>query len=215
MRCGVRPAALIGHSVGEFVAAALAGVMSLRRRARGWWPRARRADAGAARGRDAVGAAAGGATSSRGCPPGSSLAAENGPTLCVVAGPTDADRARSQPTLEAEGVAAKPLQTSHAFHSPMMDRAVAPFAALVRAVALLGAAHADRLDRCTGALLSDAEATDPSYWARHLRATGALLAGALRSAARRPSAALLLEVGPRDTLATLARQHATRQRAEP
>ena len=197
---GVQPAVLAGHSVGEFVCAALAGVMSLD-------------DAlalVALRGRLMQAQPAGSMLSVR-LPAaelaprlggGLEIAAENAPSLCVVAGPTPQVE-RLQASLAADGIAAKPLQTSHAFHSAMMDPVVAPMRQRLAAIAL----HAPRIpivSTVTGAPLDDATARDPDYWARHLRAPVRFSAAAAWLLRDGPRA--LLEVGPRATLATLARQ---------
>src|SRR6185295_15656874 len=96
-----------------------------------------------------------------------SLAAENGPKACVVAVPAEDVDAWTR-ELEAEGIVARRLVTSHAFHSAMMEPAVAPFEALAREVQL-AAPRIPIASTATGAWLGDAEATDPQYWARHLR----------------------------------------------
>ncbi len=199
---GVRPTALIGHSVGEFVAAVLAGVMSLRDAAvlvaqRGALMQALptgsmlsvRLPADALRAR---------------LPQGLSLAAENGPSLCVVAGPT-ADIDAWRLALEAEGVACRPLQTSHAFHSSMMDAAVAPFEAQVRAV-VLQAPQLPIISTMTAQPLRAEDATDPHYWARHLRET-VRFSPALQVARQTHANAVFLELGPRASLSVLVRQH--------
>ncbi|RZI69279.1 MAG: amino acid adenylation domain-containing protein, partial [Variovorax sp.] len=201
------PAALIGHSVGEFVAAVLAGVMSL-------------ADAArlvARRGALMQALPAGAMLSVRmpaaqllaRLPDGLSLAADNAPMACVAAGPAEGI-AQLQAALEAEGIAVRRLQTSHAFHSSMMAAAVAPFEALVRE-ARLSAPRLPIYSTLTGRLLTAEEATDPGYWARHLREP-VRFAGALQAALDALAHPLFVEVGPRNTLATLVRQQATRQR---
>jgi acyl transferase domain-containing protein len=128
---GLRPAALIGHSVGEFVCAVLAGVMTLEDAVRL-----------VARRGAMMQALPGGAMLSvrlsaqevaTRLPQGLALAADNGPQATVVAGPAEAVEAWRQ-QLESAGIVSRPLQTSHAFHSPMMDAVVAPFEAEVRAV---------------------------------------------------------------------------------
>ncbi len=198
---GLAPAALIGHSVGEFAAAVLAGVMSL-------------ADAAALvaqRGALMQALPPGGMLSARiGAgelvallPPGLSLAAENSGRSCVVAGPS-AELGVFAASLEAQGVATRALHTSHAFHSSMMDAAVAPFERLVRGVALKPPSI-PIVSTLTATWLSDAEATDPGYWARHLREP-VRFSSAVRTALQRGDLAFL-EVGPRGTLSTLVRQH--------
>lgn len=206
---GIRPEALIGHSIGEYVAACLAGVFSLE---------------------DALALVAERGRLMQQMPPGAmlsvrlgeaelapflcaglSLAAVNAPAQCVVAGPADAI-AGLQKQLAERGHDCLRLRTSHAFHSEMMQPVLAPFADRVRAVEL----HPPRLpfiSNVTGTWITAAEATDPDYWARHL-------AGAVRFAsgvqALTAADAILLEVGPGQTLSTLARQQlhgADRQRA--
>jgi amino acid adenylation domain-containing protein len=199
---GVRPHALMGHSVGEFVAAVLAGVMRLEDAARlvarrGALMQALPAGAmlsvriGAAELEQRLGASL-------------SLAAENGPTACVAAGPFEAIAAL-QATLEAEGIACRALQTSHAFHSAMMDGAVAPFEALAGQVAL-NAPQTPIFSTLTGRLLEAQEATSPAYWARHLRGT-VRFSPAVRAAMEHAAQPLFIEAGPRNTLSTLVRQH--------
>jgi amino acid adenylation domain-containing protein len=199
---GLVPVALIGHSVGEFAAAVIAGVMSL-------------ADAArlvARRGALLQALPAGAMLSVRlplaelqaRMPADVFLAAENGPQACVVAGETAAIDAWTS-TLDAQGVAARKLVTSHAFHSPMMDAAAAPFEALVREVTL-SAPRIPIVSTATGEWLTDAQATDPAYWARQLREP-VRFSRALRTALQRHAEALAIEMGPRDSLSTLVRQH--------
>jgi amino acid adenylation domain-containing protein len=201
---GLRPHALIGHSVGEFVAAVIAGVMRLEDAARLIAHRGALMQAQPAGTMLSVRLGADALASRLASSPRVSLAAENAPNACVAAGPTEAI-AELQTALEAEGVACRPLQTSHAFHSAMMDGAVAPFEALVSQVAL----HAPQIpiySTLTGRLLEDTEATSPAYWARHLRGT-VRFSPALQCAAGQAAHPVFVEVGPRNTLATLVRQH--------
>ncbi|SFO55273.1 amino acid adenylation domain-containing protein [Variovorax sp. OK605] len=202
---GARPQALIGHSVGEFVAAVLAGVMRLEDAARlvarrGALMQAQPAGAmlsvrlGAAELLDRLDRVG----------PQLSLAAENGPTACVAAGPFDAIAAL-QAALEADGIPARALQTSHAFHSAMMDGAVAPFEALVRQVEL-HAPYTPIFSTMTGRLLEGAEATSATYWAQHLRGT-VHFSPAVRCAMAQVANPLFVEAGPRNMLSTLVRQH--------
>ncbi|MDM0038345.1 amino acid adenylation domain-containing protein [Variovorax sp. J22G21] len=207
---GLKPAALIGHSVGEFAAAVLAGVMRLEDAARlvarrGALMQAQPAGVMLTVRLPAVELQAR-------LPEGLSLAAENGPTACVAAGPFDAIEAL-RVALEADGIPARLLQTSHAFHSAMMEPAVAPFEALVREVTL-SAPTLPIYSTLTGRLLSDAEATNPHYWARHLRET-VRFSPAVRSVLAEVPQAVFIEVGPRNTLATLVRQHASKAQPAP
>ena len=200
---GVQPDVLVGHSVGEYVAACLAGVFSLD-------------DAlavVATRGR-LIQALPGGAMvavrlSEQAVTPlltaALSLASVNGPEACVVAGPKG-EIGALEAILAAREIIHRRLRTSHAFHSSMVDPMLGEFGAVVRALALK-APQIPIVSTVTGARLSAAEATDPGYWTRHVRQTvrfSAALAtlGAEEGGNRR----LLLEVGPGRTLATLAKQ---------
>lgn len=197
---GISPSILCGHSLGEFVAAHLAGVFSL-------------ADAlrlVAARGRLVSEQPRGSMLSVRLpaaevadlLPAGLDLAATNSPRLCVVAGP-DAAVATFAHLLDGRGIANKVLATSHAFHSAMMEPVLASFGPLVASVAL-SRPQLPMLSTVTGTWLTDAQATDPAYWTQHLRRT-VRFAEALETLGTLPRP-LLLEVGPSNALAALARQ---------
>ena len=200
MAQGVVPVAMAGHSVGEFVAATLAGVFEL--------PDALRLVA--RRGRLMQAQPSGAMLSVRmphaalvaKLPAALSLAAENAPGTCVVAGPHEAV-AGFQAQLEAEGVACRLLRTSHAFHSAMMDAVVPRFRMEVEALAR-GAPTIPIVSTATGDWLTDEQATSAGYWAQHLRLPVRFSGAIARLLERREH--VLLEVGPRSTLATLARQ---------
>ncbi|NTS39489.1 amino acid adenylation domain-containing protein [Flavisolibacter sp. BT320] len=202
---GIKPAAFIGHSIGEFVAAHLAGVFSL-------------ADAlklVAVRGRlmsdlpkgSMLSVRKGSAAIEAMLPPEISLAAVNSPNLCVVAGPDSAIENFSK-TLEEKGIVNKLLQTSHAFHSHMMDPAIAPFEEVVRSVQLANPTK-PIISTVTGQLLANEEATSSTYWANHLRVT-VRFADAIKCLCSDGNYSLL-ETGPRNVLATLARQQTSQK----
>ncbi|WP_201313966.1 polyketide synthase [Dyella sp. EPa41] len=202
MAMDVPPVAMVGHSVGEFVAAVIAGVMSLADGAR----------LVARRGRLMQAMPAGAMLSVRlaaeqllpRLPGHLQLAAENSPTASVVSGEIGHVEAfRTQ--LEAEGVACRLLQTSHAFHSAMMDPVLEPFREEVLRVAL-SAPAIPIVSTLTGEPLRDEEAISPDYWTRHLRGT-VRFSPALQRLLDQPTH-IFLEVGPRNALTTLARQHA-------
>lgn len=210
MAQGLRPAALIGHSVGEFVAATLAGVFTLEEAIR---LVARRGALMQAQpeGRMLSVRLPWEALAAR-LPDTLSMAAENAPSACVVAG-LEADLLDFQRTLEGEGVACRLLHTSHAFHSAMMEPAVAPFREAVAAVAPR-APELPIVSTATGDWLDAEQATSPDYWARHLR-TPVRFSPALARVLETPGR-VLLEAGPRTTLASLARmQPAVRKHGLP
>ncbi len=206
---GLKPAALIGHSVGEFVAAVLAGVMPLESALR---LVARRGRLMQAQPRGSMLSVRAPAEKVAGrLPPNVSIASENSPLITVVAGPTP-DIEAFQKLLEADGLGARILQTSHAFHSAMMEPAVAPFRGEVQQVKL-SPPQIQIASTLTGQWLTAQQATNPDYWARHLREP-VKFSPALRLVAQRTDR-VLIEAGPRTTLATLARQHFGAKDAKP
>jgi phthiocerol/phenolphthiocerol synthesis type-I polyketide synthase E len=200
MHWGVRPTVMIGHSIGEYVAAHIADVLSL-------------GDAlalVAARGRlmqaMPTGAMATVHLSAAELAPlldgGVEIAAENAPGLCAIAGPVDA-LADVQRRLEAREIACRPLRTSHAFHSAMMEPALAPFAAALQDVAL-SPPSIPYVSNVTGTWITAEQATSVAYYTEHLRRSVRFEAG-VRTLAADP-AMFFLEVGPADTLTVLARE---------
>ena len=201
MSWGIRPSFMLGHSVGEFVAACLAGVLSLE-------------DAlhlVAARGR-MMQSLPGGAMLSVRLPEqelqpyltnGLSLAAVNAPLLSVVAGPFEAVE-QLESELNKREIANRRLHTSHAFHSSMMDPILDPFLEEARKIRF-AAPQIPYVSSVTGEWITAAEATNPEYWAHHFRETVRFSAGVEKF--RKMDDALLLEVGPANVLATLARPH--------
>lgn len=198
---GVEPRAMAGHSIGEYAAACLAGVFSLEDAVR----------LVAARGRlvqemprgamlsvflseDETVARLG---------EGLALAAVNSTALTVVSGTPQAVDAFEQ-RLKDEGVGCRRLHTSHAFHSPDMDGAVAPFVDEVRAVTLRPP-EIPFLSNVTGTWITTEEATSPDYWGTHLRlpvrfgdALDVLLADPFL---------VPVEIGPGQNLANFVRAH--------
>ncbi|URL60061.1 amino acid adenylation domain-containing protein [Luteibacter flocculans] len=202
MSLGVEPVAMIGHSVGEFAAAVIAEVMTLADAARLVARRGRMMQALPAGAMLSV--RLGAAELHARLPATLSLAAENAPNASVVSGTRDAIEA-FRATLETEGVACRLLHTSHAFHSAMMDPVLDDFLDEVQAVSL-AKPRLRIVSTLTGATLTDEEATSPAYWARHLRHTVRFSPAMLHALDDGTHA--FLEVGPRSTLTSLARQHA-------
>jgi acyl transferase domain-containing protein/acyl carrier protein len=198
---GVEPDYMIGHSVGEYVAACLAGVFSLEDALALVATRGRMVQALPAGAMLAVPMAAealrpllGGALS---------LAAINGLQQCVVSGPTEAVAAL-EAQLTAQKQICRRLNTSHAFHSAMLDPIVDAFRQRVASVTLCPPTRR-YLSNVSGTFITAAEATDPAYWAAHLRQT-VRFADGLGELLAAPDA-LFLEVGPGKVLRTLVRWH--------
>ncbi len=203
---GVQPAAMIGHSIGEYVAACLAEVFT---------PDDALALV-ATRGRLMASLPAGtmlavslSATQARETLAEAglrdlSVAAANGPTLSVVSGPTESV-ARLEAWLNTRGVGTRSLHTSHAFHSAMLDPILGAFRERVAATPR----HAPTLpyvSNLTGAWITPEAATDPDYWVRHLRQTVDFAGGV--ATLLREGEPTFLEVGPGGSLATFVRQAA-------
>jgi acyl transferase domain-containing protein/aryl carrier-like protein len=197
---GVRPQALIGYSLGEYVAACLAGVMPL-------------ADAAGLVGLRAclIEQLPAGAMTAVPLPeetvrpllgPGLAIAAGNGGSDCVVAGEPAAveEFERRLAGLELPSLR---LPTRHAFHSPMLAGAAAELTAAAARIELAAPAI-PYVSNLTGRWIRDEEARDPGYWARHMCETVRFAEGLdlLLAEADR----VLLEVGPGQGLATLARR---------
>ncbi|PNQ41088.1 hybrid non-ribosomal peptide synthetase/type I polyketide synthase, partial [Ralstonia solanacearum] len=199
MDWGVRPAALIGHSIGEYVAACLAGVFSLE-------------DAltlVAERGRLMQSLPAGAMlsvaldeASLRAQLDGTlALAAVNGRQRCVVAGEATAVAAL-EVRLDGQGVSHRRLATSHAFHSHMTEPILPAFAGSVARFTLRAPAI-PFVSNLTGTWIEPAQATDPGYWAAHLRGTVRFADGLQTLMQDGPPT--WIEVGPGQTLSALAR----------
>jgi acyl transferase domain-containing protein len=199
MDCGIHPSAMAGHSIGEYVAACVAGVFSLE---------------------DALALVAARGKIIQSVPPGAmlavglseqdleplltpemSVAAINSPGQAVASGP-EAAIAALETTLKNKKIQCRRLRTSHAFHSPMMDSILEEYTQRVAKVKL----HAPAmryLSNVTGIWITDRHATSPEYWGSHIRSTvrfadcGRILF--------RDSNDALLEVGPGDTLLSLLR----------
>jgi amino acid adenylation domain-containing protein len=201
---GVKPAAVIGHSIGEYVGACLAGVfeleeaiplLALRARLIRGLPRGTMLSVRCAA-RDLEGK----------LPPEVQLAAVNAPGLCVVAGPQEAVAAYAR-QLEQAGVGARPLHTSHAFHSAMMDPILDEFAAAARQLKPR-APSIPFLSTSLATWLTAEGALDGEYWTQHIRRPVLFGDAVARALAELEPGTVFLEVGPRDVLSTLTRMQA-------
>ncbi|WP_416671488.1 type I polyketide synthase [Egbenema bharatensis] len=201
MSWGIQPQALIGHSIGEYVAACLAGVFSLEDALSLVVVRGRLMQQQPTGAMLSVPLSA--SEIQPWLKPGLALAASNAPTLCVISGSHTAindlhDR------LAKEGIQSRLLQTSHAFHSDMMEGAVEPFRAVASTIKL-NPPNIPLISNVTGTWLTSDQATDPNYWAKQLRHT-VRFADGMTEFNQEPNR-ILLEVGPGRTLSTFAKQH--------
>ena len=204
---GIEPAALIGHSLGEIVAACVAGVFGLD---------------------DAVAIVAARAAILDRLPPGAtmvvalgerdlapllrdgvSLAAVNGPALCVVSGAAAAITAL-EADLARQDVEARRLRLAFAAHSHLLDGYLDDFAAAMAGVRF-GPPALPIVSNLTGNW-ADGASSSADYWVRHLRQTVRFADGLARVTAELPGC-VLLETGPGTTLTSLAGQLPTPRRA--
>jgi len=196
---GLAPDAVIGHSLGEYVAAHVAGILELDDAIALVAARAR------VLGDLAPGAmltvALGEADVAAYLEPGVSLAAVNAPEACTLSGEPDAI-ARVRARLDAAGIAARPLPADRAFHSWMMESALPEIVRMIGQLPLRAPAI-PCISNVTGAWMTDAEAVDPAYWGRHLREAVRFADGA-RTLCREPM--VLVELGAGQALGSFVRQ---------
>jgi acyl transferase domain-containing protein/acyl carrier protein len=201
MSWGISPKAMIGHSIGEYVAACIAGVFSLE---------------------DALTLVTMRGRLMQELPTGSmlavplaeeaikplldqnlSIAAINGQSLCVISGLTNAVELLEQ-QLIGQGLECRRLHTSHAFHSIMMEPMLEAFRSQIQKIRL----HPPKIayvSNVSGDWITSAEATDPNYWIKHIRQPVRFYDGLKHLL--QDSKQVLLEVGAGRTLSALARRH--------
>jgi acyl transferase domain-containing protein len=200
---GVDPEVVMGHSIGEYVAACIAGVLTLE---------------------DALALVAARGKMMQQLPPGAmlavplaepevqpyldrlDLAATNDYTSCVLTGALD-EVTRLRDELDQQGIPTKLLNTSHAFHSRMMDPLLDDFRRMVEEVPLR-TPRLPYVSNVTGDWITSTEATNPAYWAKHVRSPVRWAQG-LRRVLEAPARALV-EVGPGQTLARIVARHPDR-----
>ncbi|MCP4146735.1 MAG: SDR family NAD(P)-dependent oxidoreductase, partial [bacterium] len=207
MKWGILPWAMIGHSVGEYVAACLSGVFSLE---------------------DAIQLVALRGKLMQEMPSGAmlsvplpadklkpllqgdvSLAAVNSSTLCTVSGTHCAiDTFAKQ--LKEKGYESRHLHTSHAFHSEMMEPILEPFADHLRRRVKLGEPGIPYLSNVTAQWITGMQTTDPGYWTKHIRNT-VCFADGIKELFKKENA-LFLEIGPGRSLSTFVRKHEDRKK---
>ena len=201
MSLGIIPKAMIGHSLGEIVAACVAGVFSVE---------------------DALLTVIARGEIMQSMPEGGmlailaplaeiemllerdhSIAALNGPRACVISGPWDSI-SRLESMLESKGIAASRLRTSHAFHSRMMEPAVDPFLEKLNRISL-SRPKIPLVSNVTGTWIQESQATDLGYWGRQLIETVRFADGLTTILESGDS--IMIEVGPGNVLSNLASQY--------
>ncbi|ARU62784.1 polyketide synthase [Tumebacillus avium] len=197
---GITPSAMIGHSLGEYVAACLAGVFSLEDALELVVKRAQLIEALPQGDMLAVHLSETAVLAHLTRHGAVALAAVNGPELCVVSGTSEAVAGLRQ-ELEAADVVCKRVHTTHAFHSVMVEPIMDQFAALVSSLERK-APELPYVSNVTGTWITAEEACDPQYWARHLRET-VRFADGVQALNQEPDV-ILLEVGPGKALASFA-----------
>ena len=199
---GISPAALIGHSIGEYTAACLAGVFSLE---------------------DALKIVTARGRLMQSLPAGSmlviplsvediqpyltseiTLAVHNSSSTTVVSGKTDPINSLSQ-RLAKNGIDTRVLSTSHAFHSPMMDPILNKFEKEIEKINLQSP-QISFVSNLTGTWITKDQATKVSYWSEHLRRPVQFYSCADTLLKEYPNA-IFLEVGPGQALTLLTKQH--------
>lgn len=199
---GLKPAAVVGHSIGEYAAACEAGVFSLGNalqlvRERGRLMQSMEPGTMIAIPRSEAEVRAM-------LPAELDLAVVNAPSITVVSGPTPAITVFAN-ELEARGIPCRRLHTSHGFHSRMMERAAREFDVVAHSVQMQ-APNIPLASNLTGGWVDHGHALDPGYWSKHLRNT-VRFSDNLAAIAQRFDRAVLLEIGPGNTLCSIARQH--------
>jgi malonyl CoA-acyl carrier protein transacylase len=199
---GIQPDVVMGHSVGEYVAACVAGVLSLE---------------------DALKLIAARARLMQALPPGGemvavmadetrvlqamqpfvnevAIAAINGPTNVVISGKRQAI-ATICPLLEADGIKTKPLQVSHAFHSPLMEPMLTEFEQVASSIGY-SPPQLGLISNVTGKLATT-EVTEPQYWCQHVRKTVRFAEGMATLQQRKCQ--VMIEIGPKPILLGMGR----------
>lgn len=197
---GVYPESMIGHSIGEIVAACLSGVFSLEDAVKIVVSR------GAIMNQMPVGAML---SVSLGAEEVTELlndelwlAAENSSHLCVLSG-TETAICNVEAVLTSRNIKCRRIQTSHAFHSGLMDAALPKFRQTLQSITF-GKVSTPFISNVTGDWITQNQACSVEYWLNHLRQPVKFASGigTLAGDANR----ILLEVGPGTVLSQLVRQ---------
>jgi acyl transferase domain-containing protein/aryl carrier-like protein len=200
---GIKPTYVMGHSVGEYVAACVAGVFSLEDGLKLIAERARLMQALPREG-EMVTVFAGEAQVASAIQPYTqqvSIAAINGPENIVISGQHEAI-ATIKATLESQGIKSKPLSVSHAFHSPLIEPMLPAFSHVVGEVTL-SSPQINLISNLTGELAT-AEITTSAYWCRHV--THPVKFAASMETLSKQGCDVFVEIGPKPALLGMGRQ---------
>lgn len=203
MSWGVTPDALIGHSVGEYAAACLSGVMSLEDALKLVLMRGRLFEA--VRPGSMLSVPLSEADLRALMPAGLDIAAANAAELSVASGPSEAI-AELRQILAAREIDSTPIHINVAAHSSMLDPVLDQFRDLCRTIQFKRPEIAF-VSNVTGTWITPEQAMSADYWVSHLRST-VRFADGLAAVAELGGTALL-EVGPGRTLSSLARAQTT------
>jgi len=199
---GIEPAVVMGHSVGEYVAACVAGVFSLEDGLKLIAERARLMQALPQDG-EMVAVFASDAQVTAAIQPYAqevSIAAINGPQSIVISGKREAVQ-EAIATLKAEKVKAKKLTVSHAFHSPLMEPMLTAFERAAADIAY-SLPKIKLISNLTGELATN-ELANPEYWCRHVRQAVRFAAG--METLHQQGYEVFLEIGAQPTLLGMGR----------
>ena len=200
IRAAIIPSAMVGHSIGEYVAACISGVFSLDDALR----------LVAKRGRLMQGTKPGAMTTvllpEEECEPflfdGLAVSVVNAPRMCVVSGESESI-AKLEENLRQNKIQTIRLRTSHAFHSRAVDPALEEFGAFLKTVRF-NAPQIPFVSNVTATWISASQAQDPGYWVRHMRAPVRFSASLDLLLGR--SKQMFIEVGTGQSLTSLLRQ---------
>ena len=205
MGWGIQPQALIGHSVGEYVAATLAGVFRPKDALKLVVQRGRLMQSASPGSMAAIPLSA--EKLLERLPDNLSIAAINEPGMCVISGVSESVDEFVE-SCAREDLHCHPLHTSHAFHSTMMEEILEEFAVLIKTVEL-AAPTIPFLSNVSGEWITDQQAMNPDYWVSHIRQT-VLFNDGLQALLQQPSR-LLYEIGPGSSLSSIAERHCARE----
>ncbi|WP_157251719.1 type I polyketide synthase [Nonomuraea typhae] len=201
---GIEPSILAGYSLGEYVAACLSGVLSLDDALKLVTHRAKLINQLPAGSMSAVPLPAAEVRARLAGIPGVDVAAVSGPSLTVVAGePEGMEAVRA--LLEADSIPCRPLATTHAFHSRMLEPIRGELTGWIAANVTLNPPRIPYVSNVTGDLATAEQVTDPGYWAEHMCAAVQFdkVIGTLIGYGE----AALLEIGPGQSLGAMVRGH--------